>query len=350
MTKIAVAMSGGVDSSTVFMMLRAAGHDVFGVTMRHLPKEMARERVGSCCAPSALAAAGRLTRAHDAAHHVFGLEEEFAAAVMKPSAKSYAIGVTPNPCVWCNERVKFDLLFRRAMALGADVFATGHYARIKEGRLCRAVDRARDQSYFLYRVHPDVLARTSFPLGGLTKEEVREKARAFGIEMADKEDSMDVCFAPAGDFSDAFRRHAPEAMESGDVVDERGAVVGTHAGIGRVTIGQRRGLGIPTGGRVYVRAIDPDSRRVTIGDRPVTTEVRLEDCTWVDDLTDPLRATARIRSQHAGTDVVVERRGNSARAVFGEPQAGVTPGQSLVCYQGDEVLGGGVMVADSSSI
>lgn len=346
MARIAVAMSGGVDSSTVFMMLREAGHEVFGVTMRHLPKEMVRERVGSCCAPSALAAAGRLARAYDAAHYVFGLEDEFGADVMGPSARACADGITPNPCVWCNERVKFDLLFRRAMALGAELFATGHYARIESGRLRAAVDRGRDQSYFLYRVNPGVLARTLFPLGALAKDEVRARARAYGIEMADKEDSMDVCFAPDGDFSEAFRRHAPEALEPGEIVDRSGAVIGRHAGIGNVTIGQRRGLGVPTGARAYVTAIDPASRRVTIGERCAALRVTIQDGVWRADLAESFEATARIRSQHAGVRARVERTAESARVEFEEPQFGVTPGQSLVCYDGDDVLGGGVMTAD----
>lgn len=337
--RIGVALSGGVDSSTAFMLLREQGHDVFGVTMRHLPKEMAAERVGSCCAPSAIAGAGRLAASVNAPHYVFGLEEEFAANVMGPTARGYASGVTPNPCVWCNERVKFDLLFRRAIALGADAFATGHYARIIDGRLHRAVDAARDQSYFLYRIDRDVLKRTIFPLGEMTKDAVREKARAFGLEMSDKEDSMDVCFAPGGDFSAAFARHAADAMESGDIIDESGEVVGRHEGIGRVTLGQRRGLGVASTARKYVTKIDPASSRVFIGERPIVSELTAVDMIMGDDVPAEFEATARIRSQHKGASVHV--CGN--RITFKEPQFGVTPGQSIVLYDGDRVLGGGII-------
>jgi tRNA-specific 2-thiouridylase len=349
-------MSGGVDSSTVFMMLKEAGHEVFGVTMRHLPAAMAKERVGSCCAPSAVLAAARLCAAagaagasgvadaSGAAHYVFDLEDGFDGAVMAPAAVGYASGMTPNPCVLCNERVKFDLLYRRAVALGAEQFATGHYARIEGGRLARAVDRGRDQSYFLYRVAPDVLARTLFPLGGMTKDEVRARARDFGIPMHDKEDSMDVCFAPGGDFSEAFRLHAPEALEPGDIIDEDGRTVGRHDGIGRVTIGQRRGLGVVASSRLFVTEIDSAARRITVGDRPSCDRLIAAELLLAPGLPDRFTATARVRSQHAGTEAEVTVTGPcEAEVLFREALNGVSPGQSVVFYDGDRVLGGGMI-------
>jgi len=333
--RIGVALSGGVDSSVAFKILHSQGHDVFGVTMRHLPKEMVSERVGSCCAPSAISAAGRLAAAMEAPHYVFNLEEEFAANVMAPSAKSYASGVTPNPCVWCNERVKFDLLYRRAIALGADMFATGHYARIIDGDLYRGVDAIRDQSYFLYRIAPDVLAKTIFPLGGMPKTEVRERAREFGLEMSDKEDSMDICFAPKGDFTAAFERHAPEAMTAGEV--------GRHDGVGRVTLGQRRGLGIAGVSRKYVTRIDPADNRVFIGERPLVQKIMAADAILAKDVPDSFDALARIRSQHKGISARITRGDHELAIEFDEPQSGVTPGQSVVLYDGDRVLGGGII-------
>jgi tRNA-uridine 2-sulfurtransferase len=344
MARVAVAMSGGVDSSTVFMMLKNEGHEVFGVTMRHLPAEMAKERVGSCCAPSAVKAAERLCATAGVPHYVFDLEQGFGDRVMAPTANGYASGFTPNPCVLCNERVKFDLLFRRAVALGADLFATGHYARVENGILARAVDRGRDQSYFLYRVAPGVLARTIFPLGGLKKEDVRIRARDYGIPMHDKEDSMDVCFAPSGDFSEAFRRHAPEALEPGEIVDEDGRVVGSHEGVGRVTIGQRRGLGVVAARRLFVTEIDAPARRIIVGERPSCARILAVDLLLAPGSPDRFRVTARIRSQHEGVDAEVVVTGpGEAEVLFADPLAGVSPGQSVVFYDGDRVLGGGVI-------
>lgn len=341
--RIGVALSGGVDSSVAFKILHGEGHDVFGVTMRHLPKEMVSERVGSCCAPSAISAAGRLAASIGAPHYVFNMEEEFAAHVMAPSAQSYARGITPNPCVWCNERVKFDLLYRRAMALGADAFATGHYARIIDGQLYRGVDAVRDQSYFLYRIASDVLAKTHFPLGGMPKTEVRERAREFGLEMSDKEDSMDICFAPKGDFTAAFERHAPAAMTSGEVIDEEGIIVGRHDGVGRVTLGQRRGLGIAGASRKYVTGIDPVDHRVFIGERPLVRKIVAADAIVAKDVPEAFEALARIRSQHKGVATRVLRGDRELSIEFDEPQSGVTPGQSVVLYDGDRVLGGGII-------
>lgn len=349
MARVAVGLSGGVDSSTAFLMLHEAGHEVFGITMRHLPKEMAKERVGSCCAPSSVAGASRLADSLGVPHYVFGLEDEFAASVMSPTARTLAAGITPNPCIWCNERVKFDALFRRAAALGADFFATGHYARVRDGKLYRAVDKKRDQSYFLYRLKPEILLRMIFPLGELTKEQVREKAHELGLEMADKEDSMDICFAPDGDFSEALKRFAPDGMTSGDILDEDGKVLGQHEGLGHYTVGQRRGLGVATGRRSFVRRLDSSTNSVVLGDRPKVWTFSVGDLIdhAVPDTT--FRATIRIRSQHRGTDATIVRDGNSAHITPDEPLFSVTPGQSAVFYSPDEcVLGGGIITDETA--
>ncbi len=341
MSRIAVAVSGGVDSSVALLLLHEAGHDVFGITMKHLPAEMAGDRVGSCCAPSAVAAAGRLAARLGVPHYVFDLEREFAEAVMAPTARTYAGGRTPNPCVLCNERVKLAALERRAAALGAELFATGHYARLEGSRLLRAVDASRDQSYFLYRVAAASRARLRFPLGELHKDEVRAKARAAGLEMSDNPDSQDVCFAPGGDFSAAFQRFAPEALEPGPVVNEAGEALGRHAGIGRLTIGQRRGLGIPTGSPAYVRSLDAETRTAVVGARPEARAFTVLDALFDEDVPTAFSAVVRVRSQHAGVRCAVERAGTEARVRLDEPVVGVTPGQSAVFYDGERVLGGG---------
>lgn len=343
MSRVAVAVSGGVDSSVALLMLHEAGHEVFGITMKHLPAEVAGDRVGSCCAPSAVAAAGRLAARLGVPHYIFDLEREFAAAVMEPTARTYARGLTPNPCVLCNERVKLGALERRAAALGADFLATGHYARIEEGRLLRAVDRTRDQSYFLYRVPPRARERLLLPLGALTKDAVRERARAAGLEMSDQPDSQDVCFAPGGDFGYAFRKFAPVALESGPVVDEEGRLLGRHGGLGTLTVGQRRGLGIPSASRLFVRALDVARNAAIVGERPVTTAFTVEDTVFDADVPTTFGASVRVRSRSEGVPCHVTREGTRCHGTLERPLDAVTPGQSAVFYEEDRVLGGGFL-------
>ncbi|RMH57005.1 MAG: tRNA 2-thiouridine(34) synthase MnmA [Candidatus Hydrogenedentota bacterium] len=343
MSKIAVAMSGGVDSSVVFRMLYEEGHEVFGITMRHLPEELVRDRIGSCCAPRAVRAASRLAASLNRPHYLFDLSEEFAATVMRWTAEAYRSGVTPNPCVLCNEGIKFGLLFQRARALGAEFLATGHYARVHNGRLFAARDRMRDQSYFLYRVPRSVLSATFFPLGEVGKDEVRRMAEEWDLEMKDAPDSTDVCFAPEGDFSYIFERFAPEAIESGPIVDEATRLLGRHRGFGRVTIGQRRGLGIPASERLYVRAIRPETKTVVLGGRPVASRMLVENLIWHQKMPERFEAVVKIRSRHPGRAVSIERIGDRCHVTFPAPEPNVTPGQSAVFYEGDCVLGGGII-------
>lgn len=348
MARVAVALSGGVDSSVTLLLLHEAGHDVFGITMKHLPAELAGDRVGSCCSPTAVAAAGRLCARLGVPHYVFDLEREFAEEVMAPTARAYAEGRTPNPCVLCNRRVKLGALERRAAALGSERMATGHYARLEGRRLFRAVDATRDQSYFLYRLRPDVRARLLFPLGALTKDEVRERARAAGIEAGNAPDSQDVCFAPGGDFSVAFRRFAPSALEPGPVVDGEGREVGRHGGLGTLTVGQRRGLGAlrtnRPGERLYVRALDPSRNAAVVGERPVADAFAVGECVIDEDVPASFEAGVRVRSQADAVSCRVRREGESVRVVTEAPVAAVTPGQSAVFYDGDRVLGGGFIL------
>ena len=345
MAKIAVALSGGVDSSTVFMMLLEQGHDVFGVTMRHLPKELSEDRVGSCCSPTSVAAASRLCASLGKPHYLFGLEEEFSDQIMKRTALSFSKGITSNPCIWCNENVKFEALYRRAEALGAELFATGHYARIEDGELYCGADKTRDQAYFLYRVKKEVLAKTLFPLGGMQKSEVREKAKAYGLEMHDQQDSVDVCFATNGDFSAALKMFSPSGLKEGSFVDEDGKELGSHKGVGMYTVGQRRGLNIPAKEKLFVRKIDSESNTITLGKRLTHDTARANDVILSEGVGTRFQAMAKIRSQHNGIDVDVEQMEDGTLSIqFSETQTGVTPGQSIVFFDKERVIGGAVIL------
>ncbi len=314
--RIAVGISGGVDSAVAALLLREQGHEVVGVTMALGRADEAKSLDG------AKAAAARLGIPLE----VFDFSREWKRGVLHYVAETYLGGQTPNPCVRCNETVKFGLLPQAAFALGCERFATGHYARLVPRHpfpvLCRAVDRAKDQSYFLYRVRPEILTKTVFPLGGLTKDEVRAKARAFGLEVSEKGDSQDFC---GGD----PREIVGEPDREGEVVTVRGRVVGRHRGYWNYTVGMRKGLGIGGGTPYYVVALDAARNRVTVGFRAdaVRHDFELRDTVGVIDKSLPVK----VRSA-------------------GEPRlladgiAGVAPGQSAVFYDGDAVVGGGIIV------
>ncbi len=311
--KVAVGISGGVDSTVAALLLKERGYEVVGVTMT-----LGRDDEAQSLA-AAKVAAGRL----EIPLEVFDFSREWNAEVLAYLRTTYLGGQTPNPCVRCNETVKFALLPRAAFGLGCERFATGHYARTDGARLYRAVDRSKDQSYFLYRVKPEILARTVFPLGGLTKDEVREKARQAGLEVADKGDSQDFC---GGD----PMRIVNEPEREGEVVTVEGKVIGKHRGYWNYTVGMRKGLGIGGGTPYYVVALEAERNRVVVGfkEDAVRTDFELADTVGEIDKSLPVK----VRSA-------------------GEPRllkdgiAGIAPGQSAVFYRGDEVVGGGVIVA-----
>jgi tRNA-specific 2-thiouridylase len=345
---VVVAMSGGVDSAVAAARCVEAGHDVIGISLR-----LARDGGGSCCSlddfHDARAVADRL----GIPHYVFDFRDAFEGAVVRPFVSEYLAGRTPNPCALCNQHVKFDLLWRRARELGAARLATGHYARIAldeaTGRLAlrTAVDAAKDQTYFLFGLDQAALGRTLFPVGDLTKAEVRAEAAALVLPVADKPESMEVCFVPRGDAA-AFveRRAAPEALRPGVVIDGDGAVVGTHRGVHRFTVGQRRGLGLGGGPRRYVRAIDAAAGTVTVADAASLGASGLvaRGTVWTAGRPPAVGEGLAVRIRHRHRPVaarLVAVSGDASTVRFVERGPVVTPGQAAVFYRGDLVAGGG---------
>lgn len=340
-------MSGGVDSSVAAGLLVEAGHEVIGVHMK-LHEGAPEGGAGHCCglddALDARAVAGRL----GIPFYVLNLQEAFAKAVMADFTSNYLAGLTPNPCVQCNGVLKFDILLARARALGADALATGHYARVIDGRLYCAADADKDQSYFLYPIRPDALARTQFPLGAMTKPEVRAHAERLGLRTAQKPESMEVCFIPDDDHAGFVARHGGEAAEdcAGAIVDEAGRVLGQHRAYHAFTVGQRRGLGIaspPEVGPLYVLHVDAASRRVTVGPASRLEHVGLDaiGMHWIRRPEPGEPVEARVRHRGARIPCTIEPgEGSRVRLRFRAPARAASPGQAVVLYAGDEVLGG----------
>ena len=361
---IAVAMSGGVDSSTVAAMLRADGHEVVGLTMqlwnqrRLAGREGMPESVqGRCCSLDDVYDARRVAETIGIPYYVVNHEERFEREVVRPFVQDYLSGRTPIPCSLCNNHLKFDQLLIVARQIGADMLATGHYARVEfdetRGRwlLKRPADLAKDQTYFLFGLTQEQLSRTIFPLGGMTKPEVRELARKHGLALAEKPDSQEICFVPGGDykrFLDAYLAEQGEALPdtSGELVTSSGQVIGEHTGIHNFTVGQRKGLGVATGSALYVIQIKGDSGQVVVGNNEElytrTLHARRSNLIAVEDVTEPMRVTVKIRHRHEGAPALLEKSGNDELLVtFDEPQRAVTPGQAAVFYDGDVVVGGG---------
>jgi tRNA-specific 2-thiouridylase len=346
-------MSGGVDSSVAAALLLEQGCDVVGLFMRlghEAPADDAcstSRRQGCCSAADAADArfvAGRL----GIPFYALNFEAEFG-RIIDYFADEYARGRTPNPCVICNEHLKFGRLLEYARAVGADGVATGHYARIEhaDGRpkLLRGRDRDKDQSYVLFSLTRDALERTQLPVGAMTKDEVRRKAEAIGLPVHDKPDSTDICFAPDRDYARIVRERRPDAFQPGEVRDPSGRVIGRHEGIGHYTIGQRRGLGIALGSPAYVTEINVQDRVVTLGPREhlMRRELIASQIRWFSDPpAEPIRANVQIRYGHRAAPATVEALPDGQmRALFDEAQPAITPGQAAVVYREDEVLGGG---------
>ncbi len=351
--KVVVAMSGGVDSSVAACLLHEQGYDVVGLFMRVGTPEAAppvagtRNRQGCCSAADASDArfvAGML----DIPFFALNFERDFD-ELIDYFANEYAAARTPNPCVVCNQKFKFGRILDYADAVGAHYVATGHYARVERSngrrRLMRSAEPQKDQTYVLFGLRRELLDRIIFPLGHLTKGQVRAEARRFGLPNADKPDSVEICFVPDQDYAGVVERRRPDAFREGDVLDVSGRVVAKHKGIPRYTIGQRRGLGFAAGVPVYVTRIDAESNTVTIGehDQLLRRELTAEQVNLlVPDVGHRFRAEAKIRYLHRPAAATVELTArDSARVVFDEPQAAPTPGQAVVFYDQDTVMGGG---------
>ena len=367
--KIAVAMSGGVDSSAAAAILKEQGHELVGFTMQLWDQrrginvdENGDPLPSRCCSLDDVYDARRVAEELDFPFYVLNLERDFERDVIQPFVSSYLSGETPIPCVSCNSRLKFASLDRLAVSLGCEKVATGHYARVEfdtdtnRYKLLRGTNQQKDQSYFLWELTQAQLSRALFPLGEMSKPEARDAARQHGLNgVSEKKESQEICFVPDGNYSGFIDRYleAENATDrlpgSGDIVDTSGRVIGHHEGIHRYTVGQRRGMGIANERALYVISIDAEKNRVTAGpaEELLSSEFTVAQVNWIafDDPKEPVRAEVRVRYRHTAAPATITPLENGrARIVFDEPQRAITPGQASVFYRGDEVVGGGWIV------
>lgn len=349
-------MSGGVDSSVAAMLLKEQGYEVIGVTMQiwQDEEETVQQENGGCCGLTAVDDARRVAQQLDIPYYVMNFKQDFKKSVMDYFVAEYLAGRTPNPCIACNRYVKWEALLKRSLDIGADYIATGHYARVEQlpnGRYAirNSVTAAKDQTYALYNLTQEQLSHTLMPVGAYTKEEIREKAEEMGLRVAHKPDSQEICFVPDQDYAAFIERTTGKPSVSGNFVTKDGNVLGRHKGIIHYTIGQRRGLGLPMGRRVVVTKIRPETNEVVIGEQ----EDVFTDHLYADRLNymaepewkDGQEAIAKIRYNHRGTPCVIHPEGaGRVRVDFQEPVRAVTPGQAVVFYGGDYVLGGGTII------
>ena len=348
--RVVVAMSGGVDSSVAAALLVREGHDVVGLSMQLYDQQQGEITFGSCCTIDDLYDARRVAASIGIPHYIVNFERKFEEHVVSDFVREYAAGRTPIPCVHCNGDLKFASLVERARGFHAEAVATGHYAQVdfdedaRRYRLKRGVDPRKDQSYFLFTLTQEQLSRARFPVGGLDKPAVREEARRLGLRVAEKKDSQEICFVATGEHSVFVGRRAE--IPAGVIRDRDGRVLGRHAGVHRFTIGQRKGLGLSAGVPLYVVGIDAERAAVTVGPREdlERTELTASRVNWMsgDVPASPIRAHARIRYRHAEAPATITPTGaDSVSVLFDEPQAAITPGQAVVFYDADVVLGGG---------
>ncbi len=342
-------MSGGVDSSVAAALLAEQGHDVVGMSMQLY--DASAGGFGSCCTLDDLNDARRVAAAAGFPHYIVNFERQFQETVVANFVREYAAGRTPLPCAHCNSDLKFATLLDRARGLGAEQVATGHYARVGQGPdgrwlLRRSADAAKDQSYFLFSLTQDQLAHALFPVGSLTKTEVRDQARRLGLQVADKPDSQEICFVPDDDYASFVARQAPAVERGGAIVDEGGRALATHSGIHRFTVGQRKGLGVSAAAPMYVLKIDAESRQVTVGPRASLdrTTLTASGVNWIAAAAPAgwIRVAAQIRHRHRPAPARTRAlEGGRAELEFDEPQTAITPGQAVVFYDDDRVAGGG---------
>ena len=355
MSHVFVAMSGGVDSSVAALLLQQAGHKIFGVNLRMFHNEDLGQSPGkTCCSLADAEDAGLVARRLGAPFYVFDVSQVFRSTVIRDFIEEYQNGRTPNPCAVCNRTVKFGALLDRVRVLGADYLATGHYARVEQdaatGRylLKRGLDRSKDQSYFLYMLTQEQLAHTLFPLGGLEKTQVRQLAEAHGLVNAHKHDSQDICFVPDGDYAAFIERTVGTPSLPGNFVDQKGQVLGHHRGIIRYTHGQHKGLGLSTSEPLYVLEKDAVSNTIRLGpDSDLWSQtLTAEQFNWVSipEPTEPIAVTVKTRySQREAAAIARSLPGGRCQVTFEEPQRAITPGQAVVLYQEEIVVGGGTI-------
>lgn len=359
--KVVVGMSGGVDSSVAAYLLKEQGYDVIGVTMQiwQDEEETVQEENGGCCGLSAVEDARRVAAALDIPYYVMNFKKEFQKYVIDYFMDEYLNGRTPNPCIACNRYVKWEALLTRSMEIGADYIATGHYARIDvlpNGRYAikHSATRMKDQTYALYNLTQDQLKRTLMPVGEYSKEEIRAIAEKSHLKVASKPDSQDICFVPDGDYAEFIRRESKKEVPEGNFVSTDGKILGRHKGITHYTVGQRKGLGLSLGHPAFVLEIRPETNEVVIGtnEESMTRFVKANRLNFmaVEDIEGEMRAFGKIRYNHKGAPCTVKRTGeDEILCTFDEPVRAVTPGQALVLYDGDYVLGGGTIITDRNT-
>ena len=354
--KVVVGMSGGVDSSVAAYLLKEQGYDVIGVTMQIWQGE-SQEQIednGGCCGITAVDDARRVAMQLDIPYYVMNFKNEFKKNVIDYFTDEYIHGRTPNPCIACNRHVKWESLLKRSLEIGADCIATGHYARIAQlenGRYAirNSVTAKKDQTYALYNLTQEQLSHTLMPVGDYNKDEIRAIAEKIGIQVAHKPDSMEICFVPDNDYAGFITRETGYVSRPGNFVDLHGNILGTHKGIIHYTVGQRKGLGLAMGHPVFVVAIRPETNEVVIGENDDVFSTKLYanniNLMSVDKIEEPIRARAKIRYSHEGADCTIRMADDGLlECVFDEKQRAVTPGQALVIYDGDYVLGGGTII------